>query len=481
MMANVNNKKGGPKTTQPNNKGKTRPKKAGGGNKPANKAIALRAPTRQMAVTQIRQREQAKAQAKKRNLPKDSVNFFTSAIDPMHDTTISLAGWPDRNIELSVIRKMPQSVELAMPDGTANPNFATTENWDCHINLQPFLNALQFHESDRVNNNSYVTSGDTTVIGGLMAYATNHGVDFTYGTENGPTGTVPRIGALEIDEEISVGVGRIIGLGIEVINMTAPLYKSGLCYLWRAPEPNNDPETWYQTASSGTTPNIVYLQNAFSAQILRHPPRNIAEAQLYTGTASWEAQEGGYMVATFHDFENPARMVSYEQPIIINAQDIEDHTYTALGGGTPNETKVWIPDAIAGVDTPTQFGLPANRIYPLNQMGMIFVGLTKQSALTLRMTYYYESFPSLAQTAILTLARPSTRYDSLVLDLLAKTMRTLPVAVKCKENAEGDWWDRVLQAVQLVAPGIMAMIPGGEMFSPGAFAAVTALRKFRNE
>jgi len=444
------------------------------------KKIAIKAPTAQMAVVQIRQREQVKAQAKKRNLPRDSINFFTSAIDPMHDTRITFCGWPDKNIEQSVIRQIPQSFELAMP--VANPNFAAATVWDCHINLQPWMNQVLFHERERVNNNIFVTSGNTCDIGGLQAYATLPGGDFTYGAENTlATGTVPLIGSLGIKESVSVGVGRLCGIGVEVINSTAPLYQSGLVYCWRAPEPVSDPQTWYQSASSGTTPNIVYLQNAFTGQVFRHPPRNIAEAQLYTGVESWHAKEGSYMVGTFNDFDNEPKMVSYEQPIIINSQDVEDHTYSILDTlPVPNETAVWVPDAIQSLSVPGQFGLPGMKVYPINEMGMIFVGLTKETTLTMKLTYYYESFPSLAQTDILTLAKPSTRYDPLVLKLLAETMRTLPVAVMSKENAEGDWWDRVLEAVQIIAPGVMAMIPGGEVLAPGVLSAITSLRSFRN-
>jgi len=196
------------------------------------KKIAIKAPTAQMAVVQIRQREQVKAQAKKRNLPRDSINFFTSAIDPMHDTRITFCGWPDKNIEQSVIRQIPQSFELAMP--VANPNFAAATVWDCHINLQPWMNQVLFHERERVNNNIFVTSGNTCDIGGLQAYATLPGGDFTYGAENTlATGTVPLIGSLGIKESVSVGVGRLCGIGVEVINSTAPLYQSGLVYCWR--------------------------------------------------------------------------------------------------------------------------------------------------------------------------------------------------------------------------------------------------------
>jgi len=455
------------------NRGKPPPKRAQG--------IALRSATAKEAVVHIRQQQQRVAQAKRRGLPRDSVNFFTSAIDPMHDVSIPLCGWPDRNIEQSVIRKMPQSFPLKMP--IANPNFTTTEVWDCHIHLNPWLNAIQFKETNRVNNNTFDIAPNTCVIGGLQAYATNSGVDFTYGADNAiDTGTVPLIGLLEVEPDISVGVGRLIGIGVEVVNTTASLYQSGMVYSWRAPEPQNDPETWYQSASSSTTPSIVYLQNAFDAEIYRHPPANIASAQLYTGYEKWHAKEGSYMVGTFNDFENPAKMVSYQQPVIIQNQDQEDHTWNpSHSDGATNETMVWVPIAVPGTVVTSQFGLPANKIYPINQMGMIFTGLTKETTLTMMMTYYYESFPSLAQSNILTLARPSTRYDALALKLLAETMRTLPVAVMSKENAEGDWWDRVLQAVQLVAPGVMAMLPGGEVLSPGVLAAVTSLRAFRND
>jgi len=335
----------------------------------------------------------------------------------------------------------------------------------------------------RVGNcvNSAAVAPNQTTIGGLQAYATLPGADWEYGIENQTTSTRPLIGALSIDPKVSVGVGRLVGLGIEVINATAPLYDGGTVFCWRAPEPVTQPETFFLQNAAGTAA-------PFTGQVFRYPPQNIAQAQLYTGTESWKAKHGAYMVATFTDFENPARIVSYGQPVLIRSQETEDSTYNLPGDGTAiveppvvNETDLWVPNFVPGVIVPTKFGFPGNKLYPINSMGMIFSGLQREAALTLKMTYYYESLPSLAQPEILTLAHPTTRYDAIVLKLLAEAMRSLPVAVMSKENAEGDWWDRVLQAVQMVAPGVMAMIPGGEVLSPGVFAAITSLRSYRNE
>jgi len=229
-------------------------------------------------------------------------------------------------------------------------------------------------------------------------------------------------------------------------------------------------------SSSMANPVSVY---PCTAQIFRYPPQNPAQSLYYTGTVDWEAKEGAYMVGTFNDFENPAKMVDYTQPMMLGVNNVEDTTTDYNESFALDETSVWAPQMLQDGSTPPYSYWPAVKLYPLNQMGMIFTGLTIQSTLTIKMKVYYESFPSLAQKEILTLARPSTKYDPVVLELVAAVMRSLPSAVAARENAEGDWWDRVLKAIQIVAPVTLGLF-GLEALAPAAYTALQGMRAIRN-
>lgn len=461
-------------------KGNNAPKGAKVGARQA-EGIRIGAPTKKMGVVQIRQVQQQKVMKRTFNMGAKAGAFFTSATDPMHDSSVANTGWPDRNIELSVVRKIRQTMSLTRPAIT-NPHFADGDGWDCHVIFNPWLNSMTFGQHDRVNNTLIEASNIATAhIGGLQAYGAPIGSTFVYGSDDPASGNFPIINSLQLDAEMSQGVGRVVGLGIEATNTSAQLFQQGHVYCWRAPEPALQPATYsYERAPDSPSPAIPVASFPFTGQVYRYPPGNVAQAQYYTGTADWKAVEGAYMVGTFHDFENPAQMVNYTQPMLIDVINGEDKTYNEPGTFGSNTSSVWVPTTVSGGTAhPTYHGHPGTKIYPLNQMGMIFSGLGYESTLDVELVIYYESFPSLAQASILTLANPSTPYNERVLKLLAAVMRSMPVATMQKNNASGDWWDKILEALQFVAPGVLTAF-GGEILAPGAFSALTAIRSYRN-
>lgn len=439
------------------------------------KRIAVATPTKKAAVARIKTVQQDRTLARKATLSRESLHFFTSATDPMHDSSIKLSGWPDRNIELSVVRKVPQTAVLSYPVGNT-VNFPPGGTFDIHLVLHPWLQLIDMREEIRSNNViDYTSAASQSFIGGLQAYATQPGADFVYGSNNPTTGTAPLIGELLLDPKYSIGVGRVVGIGIEIVNTTATLYKNGQIFCWRAPEPVVHPTTWNYRTPGGAETDVFSM----TAQVFRYPPANTAQAQLYTGTVDWEAMHGAYMVGTFTDFENPAQMVGYTEPILLAVDSAEDMTYVPGDNTTVNETQAWVPTPILSPTLSGVYSAPGCKLYPYNQMGMILTGLTAQSTFTMKLVVYYESFPSLAEPEILLLANPSAKYDPRVLEMLSRVMRSLPVAVPSKENAEGDWWDRVLEALQVVSPAALSLF-GGEVLAPGAVAALQGLRNYRN-
>jgi hypothetical protein len=248
------------KQTGSKNKGKKQTQNAPKKATPSVKGVAttktvLAAPTKRMAVTQIRQQQASSIAKRKIHLKKRSLDFFTSATDPMHDNAIRLQGWPDRNIELSVVRKIPQVVSVGFPIGNSNfePSPGVKSNYDLHIILQPWLQRMDMKEQQRSGNTIRVnTIGSQSYIGGLQAYATLPGTDFSYGSNNPVSGTVPLLAEMQLAPNVTQGVGRVVGIGIELVNTTAQLYINGQVYCWRAPEPMLSPTTWnYTTVESG--------------------------------------------------------------------------------------------------------------------------------------------------------------------------------------------------------------------------------------
>jgi len=403
-----------------------------------------------------------------------SGTFLTQALDPMHDVPIhNKVGWPDEVVLPSVIRNGKFSIPLTKPANDTIPG-----KWDCHIILQPWLNRIGMSEYNRVNNVlSTAPIGEERPIGGLQAYATASGTPFAYGP-NGAGDAIPEIGVLELPPEYTPGVGRIVGLGIELINETAALYVDGDIICWRAPEPHIQNELLYQADQS--EPPIIYPFNPRSSQFFRYPPRDGKQALIYDGTTQWKAKDGSYMVATFNDFQNPANMVGYTGPAMIFTGDKEDNVTTYAMAETLNTTNVWTASPI---HVPPVSGLqqemnvsPAVKLHPINQMGMILTGLAPETTLQLKLNVYYESFPSIAQFDILNLARPSCPYDPVALAYLSKVTAQMPVAVMSAHNASGSWWREILRMLSAVAPAVGTAF-GQPMLGAAASVGLSSLSR----
>jgi len=382
--------------------------------------------------------------------------FLTQALDPMHDTPNSnKAGWPDKVTSSSVVRALKLRVPLVKPAGNSN----IPDKWDCHIIVNPWMNRLGMEKRARVNNvMDYSPTGDIIPIGGVQAYACSPGTPFTYGDGNLPGSDIPEIAHLEIPTTHSVGEGRLIGCGIEVLNETSLLYVDGDLVAWRAPEPNVQQGLFYKADQSAEP--TVYPLDPKTVQFYRYPPATPSQALTYDASEEWKAKDGAYMVCTFNDFENPAMLVGYTSPALISNETAEDITTTYQDVATLNKTDIWTAatiHALAGELQPVDV-MPGTKLYPINQCGFILSGLNAQSELMLKFNFTYETFPSIAQLEILDLAKPSSPYDPVALEYLSRVTARMPVAVLASKNASGDWWREVLKMLSAVAPSVGALL-----------------------
>lgn len=381
--------------------------------------------------------------------------WLKACMDPMHDSPISMpAGWPDRNSGKSVVRHIPYNVTIGYPGlvSGGNPNFPVSSsapnNWDCHVILNPWLNQINMTQYSRTNNvcsGVVIPSTAGVDIGGLQAFGVVAGADFAYGSPNPNTGTAPLLATLELEETYTVGMGRLVGIGIEVKNTTALNFVQGNVCVWRAPEPIIQSSAWEVNTMSPV------FQAPFTPQFERYPPANQSEALLYGGPIPWLAKDGAYMPGYFNTIDNPPCFVDYLQPSLIYVTEEEDNTTDANNfAGTINTSNVWTASYVTVAGNPAC--LPATKIYPINQMGMIFTGLSQSTNLSIAMVVYYESFPSIAQSDILVLARPSSPYDPVALSYLTRLQSRMPVGVCSAENYDGEWFATVLEWLAGAAP-----------------------------
>jgi hypothetical protein len=189
-----------------------------------------------------------------------------------------------------------------------------------------------------------------------------------------------------------------------------------------------------------------------TASSVRYPPQNASQVMLFPGSRQWAAEDGCYVVGSFHSVENRAVAAGFVEPVVSQPQTDDRETPTT------NNTNFIIP---AGTVYPTDTStatFPAIKLDPIHQSGALFAGLSPTTTLTLNVIYYYESFPGLAEPDILVLASPSAEYDPVALNIYSHCIGRMPVGVKVGENGLGDWFYGIAKKVyDIFSPAIKAI------------------------
>lgn len=383
----------------------------------------------------------------KRLLTKSGSAWLKLSLDPFHDTPVTDCwGMPDRVPSASVVRLVKKSVSITRPIGFGGAQ------WSFQIIQWPFLNPVLFTERNSRRNN--------IIDGAFVASATHGGIEVMCLDTGSPAG-VNRFN-MNIDPQYRISLGnyskglsRVIGLGYELSDDTAELYKQGHSYHMRQANYSMQPSVW-QTAASGGTSNTTWASMTPVRPIIPYPD----EAMLLPDTVDWPAKEGCYCVASMNDGNLP-RYVGYTQPIILTNLTPASTDEAETDIGNPHTALVYTPETSAiGLTNPInngQYG-PAIKVENLNQNSSMFTGLNPLGSYTLTVHFIVESFPSIAEPDVLVLARPSAKYDPIALEMYVHAVRKLPVAVRIGDNPDGEWWADVIRA----ATG--ALVPAAALF-----------------
>lgn len=336
-------------------------------------------------------------------------------------------GYPDNVTAPSIVRQVKESLEI---------NTLTSQ--DVHIVAWPWTSPASLGNYIQTASTVALPGTTTVVIPAVSVYTPAAGV--------APLLSVaPNLG-LNLPDQMQSGRGRLVGMGIELLNVTAPLNRSGTIYCWRLPGiQKNDEVLQYLTAGA--------LTRVGKYRRVGTPPTTPASAMLIPGTRSWASEQGAYLVCPM-EMDNPPLYPTQDSPLLQplgQELDVDDVNLGPVVTGNAVSTS------------------PANRLTPFNLTGVIATGNNPLSKFTLNVVWYYEDFPGV-DSDLLTLAKPSCEDDPLALRLYAEVLNTLPVAVPSSWNAAGDWWWDVVTAIKDHAADIGGMIGG----APGKALGVAA-------
>jgi len=374
-------------------------------------------------------------------------NFIRKALDPFHDFEVRLDGIPDENTSRVVIQEVTLSQTISVPTGI-------TGNWDAHIFTLPELATLNTAVGANLLGTGTITLSGNQPASGLFPAGLVNVMCVPSGGITTPTGASYGSNSVSLPFDFSAyfsGQKRLIALAFEVHDTSAELYKQGTITVYRLP----------QTKDISNIAPFGGLTGSSSSQLAvlsRLPPSNLASALLLTGSRQWEMKDGAYVVAV-QDVKNN----------MLTGSVFASHVFTAGDPTNSGESVLWQPPNYG--TTTVAITAPTGTAYwnpqpfeikpvPFHTAGCYCTGLNNNSTFTVTARAIFESAPTPDNTQLVVLAQPSPDYDPVALELYKAAASKLPVGVPVGENASGDFWDKVLSAIESAAPMV------GGLFGP---------------
>lgn len=366
-------------------------------------------------------------------------DFLLAALDPMHDNPLlHLEGWPDVEGAASVVRCYKKSMQLSAPTG-----LLTGANWDVVIMSQPIINECTTRANLNRINNIIDQSSDarTAVQGPIMIRSVKSGNTTSWFAGDDPLVAGNATQHISLPDDVCNGRGRLIGLGFEVNNTTASLHKQGNVTVFRQPQSIQRDTVWMY-ATDPVEPDKTLIP--FTGHTITPMPENLESAMLLAGSRQWPAKDGCYCVVPFMGTDNPALPADYRQPILLLPSVGQEKVKY------DNRHHLMTPEPY------TEFSnyypvFQANKWAPIHSTGAYFTGLSPETTLNLQVNFYYETFPTIDDTQIITLATPSAEYDPMALALYQHAISQLPVGVPADWNVFGEWFADIISKISKIA------------------------------
>jgi len=382
-----------------------------------------------------------------------------AAVDPFHDDPIlDLRGWPDAETQPSVVRCVRQSMTFrSLADGD-----------NVMIYTWPILNAAKTRYATRRNAVIDNVTDDVSTNFYVGPVTVEHFTSTTNMTLS--SGTFEWNSSLNAD--YLRDSCRILGMGVEVYDVTAEIYKQGTLTAFCVPQSTVEPET-FVVKNAGGPPTPMTKTGVGMTPVLpcgvdviplKRFPNDLGTIMQLEGTKQWDCSQGCYTVVPFHGRDNFSGQPIYCTPGIY--RDQEGAERVDYLNTSPLNIGPWAEPLVAN-DFPVFL---ANKFAPMHSKGILLSGLNQHSTFTINVIYYLESFPAPDNVSLITLARPSAALDEVALEMISVATQRLPIAVPVDWNGLGDWF---AEAVAEIAPYLGAAATGLG-FAPGAAAATAA-------
>lgn len=355
----------------------------------------------------------------------DGRKWLDVALDPFKDITQKPNGYPDRVMAPSVVQTIHDSLSLAAPAGTV-------ANWDANIFLDNAWVRTNLYNTQKLTT-AFLQSGQAIAPyqrGGLVVRGA------AAGTPLGMTTTYSGLPYVTdvFDNDTSC---RVIGMGMEIHNTTADLYKQGSLITYMV---SDEPVEYPVTAIIDTATvknNLTYM-----GLELVEPPRTASQAIDLPGSLQWEAAKGCYIVPRFNEEGNDP--VDLREKPIFSVENSSGISYCPKIDVTGN-TMIF-----------NALGLQ-NASLPITLSGAYLSGLSKETTLTVNLTYYVEQLPSI-DSALRRVSSPPPCEDIKAIELYTRIVANMPTGVEVNDNFLGAFVAGIARVASMVAPYVPRII-----------------------
>lgn len=368
----------------------------------------------------------------------DSEGWIVACLDPYHDFQYEVAGLPDERVAPSVVQIHNQTVNLTVP-ASAGGN-----NWDASI-LFTGINSPINCEADNILGGMVTATGSNihlysssnvstgTSFGALNLWAGMAGSTMSTGSPKTTGDSYSSLGSV-----LKTDRCRLIGVGIEIHNTTAEIYKQGSITVAMLPDTACDTSMIYYHDTAGAKDDTFVQADRALVQACTLPP-----LLAVPGSSTWPASEGVYAIP---------RMTMVPR-------DVLSYAYTP-GVATNQGASTRLP-ILYGTDgkvaTPEPTGSHAEGGYsqclfkPFGPNGFSPLqiwcsGLSAQTTLTVSFRTIVEYFPAL-NSPLLPLANPSPIFDPKALACYSAVAARAPYAVPVDQNSAGDYFKKILRVL----------------------------------
>jgi len=383
--------------------------------------------------------------------------WVTISIDPMHDLPLEhLCGYPDAQDGQSIVLKIPKEfVVEAGPEIEGQWQFLLMGfPWTTGANASGPM-ATQYNLFGNYLQLPSAQANATQFFPPVCVYKGLSGTNLGPFNLDDAGNFAPQ--GVGIDDNYCKGSHRVIGWGIEVYNTTPVIERQGNVTVWKQ-NTNTYNKSTFVYASPTAGPATHY--GACSGIVLQRPPQNIAEANLLSGTLSWKAEDGCYLVMRQNQEQLLAKQPDDTQFVMSDGDfspGIRNYSSQRVISGstyqinTGEETGVNIPNIVWNMQ-------------PFHMSGAFFTGLGPKSTFLVRTIFYVERFPTPDEKDIVLLTKSSAAHDPTALMLYDECLKRMPVGVPVAENGLGEWfYDALKSSLPLIKaiPHPIAQAIGG--------------------